>query len=209
MVASPTQPLVGVPVDVKGAILYGWDPTGGRHVEVQVDANGLLQSAGAIAAGEAHLGEVGGRTVVFPVTLSLDTSIYASGDILADTQIMDGFFRKTDGTGIVQSIQIIDEDDVGAAFDIYFLTANVSLGTENAAPSITDANARSLLGPISVATSDYKDLGGVKVASIRGISLPVVAVSGTDDLYIAVVNGTGTPTYTAAGVRLRIGGFLD
>ena len=169
----------------------------------------LTLGDGSTSPGETHLGEVSGKTTVFDVTLSLDTSAYASGDLLADTQIMDGFFRKTDGTGVVQSIQIIDEDDVGAAFDIYFLTSNVTMGTENSVPTISDANSRSVLGPISVVTGDYKDLGGVKVASVRGISLPVKAVSGTDDLYVAVVNGTGTPTYTASGVRLRVGGFLD
>lgn len=150
-----------------------------------------------------------GKTAVFDVTLVLDTGAYAAGDLLFVTQQLNGILRVADGTGVIQAIQIIDQDDNGAAFDLYFLSANVSMGTINAAPSISDANAVNLHGPISVATTDYKDLGGVKVANIRNIGLPVKAVSGTDDLYIAGVNGAGTPTYTASGIKLRISVLLD
>jgi len=33
----------------------------------------------------------------------------------------------------------------------------------------------------------------------------VKPASGTTDLYVAAVNGSGTPTYTAAGLKLRLG----
>mgnify|MGYP001601299563 CR=1 FL=1 len=158
---------------------------------------------------EVHLGEVGGKTSVFDVTLSLDTSAYASGDLLADTQACSALFRKDDGTGLLQSLMVIDQDDQKVAFDVYILSANVTMGTENSAPSITDANAVNILGIVSVATTDYKDLGGVSVANIKGLGIPIKAVSGTDDLYLAVVNGTGTPTFTASGVKLRLGVLLD
>lgn len=150
-----------------------------------------------------------GKTVLFDVTLSLDTSIYASGDVLADTQVLSSLFRIADGTGVLQSIQIIDQDDQKAAFDIYYLSANNSMGTENAAPSISDANATAVVGPFSVAVADYHDLGGVSVAKIANIGAPIKAVSGSADGYIAVVNGTGTPTYTASGIKLRLGVLLD
>jgi len=145
------------------------------------------------------------NTTTFSLTLSLDTVAYASGDVLADTQQANAFFNYTDGGGTIESITVIDEDDQGAAFDIYFFNSNVSLGTENGAPNISDANARSCVGFYSVATADYKDLGGVKIASYKNVGLAVKAVSGTDDLYIGVVNGAGTPTYTASGIKLVFG----
>ncbi len=153
--------------------------------------------------------KVGGKTRLADVTLVLDTSAYASGDVLADTAKIAGFFDSVDGTGIIQSIVVVDEDDQGVAFDVHFLQANVSMGTVNAAPSISDANARNSLGYVSVATSDYKDLGGVRVANVKNIGLPVKAAAQTLDLYVAVVNGTGAPTFTASGVKLRIGALLD
>lgn len=161
-------------------------------------------------AGELHLGEVGGKSAVVSVTLSTDTSAYASGDLIADTQQIDAFFRKTDGTGVINSITIIDEDNQGAAFYIVFMSTSTSLGTENSAPNISDANLTAgLQGIIAVATSDYVTLSGAKVATIKNIGLPVKAVSGTDDIYIAVLNATGTPTFTASGLEMRIGVLLD
>lgn len=139
------------------------------------------------------------------VTMSPDTSIFASGDVIADTQVVTSAFNIADGKGVLQSIVVVDEDDQKAAFDIYFFSANSPLGTENSAPNISDANARNFVGVVAIATGDYKDLGGVSVAVIKGINLPVKAASATKDLYVGIVNGAGTPTYTAAGLKLRIG----
>lgn len=162
-----------------------------------------------MASDQGYAGNTGGITTLFDVTLSLDTSIYASGDVLADTQVLTSLFRISDGTGVLQSIQIIDQDDQKAAFDVYYLSANVAMGTENSAPSISDANAVNVVGPFSVAVADYKDLGGVSVAKISGIGQAIKPATGTSNGYIAVVNGTGTPTYTASGVKLRLGVLLD
>ncbi len=152
---------------------------------------------------------VNGASVLLDVDLTLDTNIYASGDVLADTQIVSGAFRVGDGTGILQNMTVIDSDDQGAAFDVYFLSSNVSMGTENAGPSISDANAKSIVSRVQVGTGDYYDLGGVKIAEVTGLARVLMATSGTKDLYVAVVNGTGTPTYTATGVRLRLGILQD
>jgi hypothetical protein len=138
------------------------------------------------------------------VTLSLDTSAYADGDVLADTQIVTNCFRINDGFGVIDSITVLDEDDQGAGFDLIFLDSNVSLGTENAAPSITDANARNILGWVRVSAADFIDLGGSRLATLTGLSLAVKAVSGTDDMYVAAIS-RGTGTYTASGIQLRIG----
>jgi hypothetical protein len=166
--------------------------------------------ATALPAVEAHIGEVGGRTITKSVTLSTDTSAYASGDLIADTQQIDAFFRKADGTGTIQSISIIDEDAQGVALYVIFMRTSTSLGSENSAPNISDANLTAgFLGMVPVTTADYVTLSGAKVATIRNIGLPVTAVSGTDDLYIAVLNSTGTPTFTAAGLEMVIGALLD
>lgn len=139
------------------------------------------------------------------VTLSLDTAIYASGDLLADTQAIPNVFRQDGGSAILQSVMAIDEDDqASVAFDVYLLNANVSMGTENAAPTITDANARAILGaPVSIASGDWKDLGGAKIAGKDAIGKLVKGTGG--DLYVAVVLTGGTPTFTASGIRLKFG----
>lgn len=140
------------------------------------------------------------------VTLSTDTSAYASGDLIADTQVITNAVDVPGGSGVLHSLVITDEDDQGVAFDVYILQNSTSLGTENAAPSMSDANSRSnFLARIQVSTSDYTDLGGFKVAAFNNLWRTVQAASGTRDLYVAVVNSTGTPTFTASGLKFRFG----
>jgi hypothetical protein len=139
------------------------------------------------------------------VTLTLDTSAYGSGDLIADTQEVTAAFKANDALGVLHSVIVVDEDDVKAAIDLVFLSSNVSLGTENAAPSVTDANARNILGIVRVAAADYVDLGGVAIATKSAIGLAVKAGSGVDDMWVGVVSNASTPTYTASGLRLRIG----
>ena len=147
---------------------------------------------------------VGNVTELISVTLSLDTSAYANGDLLADAQAVTGAARASGKGGELVSVVVVDEDDQGAAFDIYLTQVSTSWGTENSAPTVTDAVARSIQAVIPIGTGDYKDLGGVKVAQIKNIGA-VYETSGGADLYVAVVNGSGTPTYTASGVRLVFG----
>jgi len=146
---------------------------------------------------------------LFPtITFSLDTSAYANGDVLADTQILNSALRVTDGTGVIVSIVLNDEDDQGAAMDIVFLSANQSLGSENSAPSISDANARSnILGIVNIAAIDWIDFGGVRVA-YKECAVPIKAVSGTDDIYVALIS-RGTPTQTASGITGVFGILQD
>lgn len=145
------------------------------------------------------------QTVVRSLTMSLDTSAYSSGDTIADTQELPDAVKVNDAGGILQSLTVIDKDDQGVAFDVWLMDANVSMGTENSAPNISDTNAASIIGRVAVATGDYVDLGGCRVANIKNINLPIKPVAGGTSIYVAIVNGSGTPTFTASGVVLRFG----
>ncbi len=201
MSSSTTPSAFGVAYDV------GSD--GRLRQEVVLKAAGGASSpdpsAPALQAGEAHIGQVGGEAALLEVTLTLDTSIYADGDVLADTQVVSNALRVVNGTALLESLVVLDEDDLGVGFDLLFFDANVSLGTENAVPSITDANMRSFLGRITISAGDYTDWGGVRTATMRSIGLLLKAATDTRDVYLAAVTRGGTPTYTASGIRLRLG----
>lgn len=141
---------------------------------------------------------------IVPVTLSLDTNIYASGDVLADTQEIANCMRSLGGRAIVKSIVVNDKDDQGQALDIVFLKTNVSLGTENAAVSISDTNADQMLGFISIGTDDFIDIGGCRVATRRALDLIVESAAGSSSLFVGAIS-RGTGTYTASGITLLIG----
>lgn len=152
--------------------------------------------------------KIAGSYKLIDVTFSPDTSALAAGDLAADTQEIANAFDMADQIGVLDSLILFDEDDNGTApnLDIYFLDSSGSLGTENAAPSATDAVARTVLGKVSVVTADWTDLGGAKCATIKNVGLIIKAASGTRSLYAAVVCGaTTTPTFTAAGLKARLG----
>jgi hypothetical protein len=145
-----------------------------------------------------------GRERVFAVTLTLDTSAYADGDLLAATQEITSFFPAAGVDRALHSILILDEDDQGAAIDLIFLNANEDLGTENGAYAITDAEARSITGTKRIVAGDWIDWGGFRLAEFDNIGKVLRAPSASTSLYVAAVS-RGAPTYTASGLKLLIG----
>lgn len=141
---------------------------------------------------------------VIDVTLTLDTLAYTAGDVLSDTATLTDAMRVVGGKGVLRSITVIDEDDQGVALDLYFFKATQSLGTKNGAPSLSDAAARDCLGYVAIAAGDYKDLGGVRVATKLDIGLVLESAAASKDLFVGTITG-GTPTHTANGLRLKIG----
>lgn len=186
-----------------------------QRVKIGLGADGAATDWGigqttASASAPVTLASDRQNSAVYSVAMSTDTSAYASGDLVADTQQLDAFFNKADGRGVINSITIIDQDAQGVSLYVMFHSTSTSLGTENSAPNISDANlAAGLQGIVAVSTADYVTVSGAKVATIKNIGLPVKAVSGTDDLYVSVLNSTGTPTFTATGLNLTIGALLD
>jgi hypothetical protein len=153
-----------------------------------------------------YVGNVSRYTKIVDATMSTDTSAYANGDLLADTQAIDGALRLTNGTGIVNSIVVIDTDDQTLyTFSVWLLDVSTTLGTENSAPTAADAAALGVLGKVDFATTDGLDLGDAKVYVKTGLNIPVKAIADTDDLGVAMIVTTGTPTHSASGIRVRIG----
>jgi len=90
--------------------------------------------------------------------------------------------------------------------ELYFLDANQTLGTANAAPSVSDTNAAYIQGPLIIYSTDWIDLGGSKVARINpgspGLPMLLSPVSDTATIYVAAIT-RGTPTHTASGLKFR------
>lgn len=158
-----------------------------------------------IAAGENVIGLVGASNTVVTVTPTLDTSQYASGDLLFDSTEVAAAVRANGYTAVLDSVTIIDKDDQGIAFTLLVANAATDFGTLNSAPDADDTEAATVIGWVPVGTADYIDLGGAKVACIRNIGLLLKAGAATTSLYVAGMNGTGTPTFTASGLVIQLG----
>lgn len=145
------------------------------------------------------------RSRNYEANLVVDTAIYASGDLLSDrvaiTLDAAAVAAGKPVSGTITGITVLDKDDEGALMDLVILDADVSLGTINAAPSISDTNAQQVVAIVPV--SSFYDLGGNRIG--RPIFDPIDFESASGKLYIGAINGTGTPTYsTASDVRVKL-----
>lgn len=145
-----------------------------------------------------------GGTVV-SVTPVLDTAIYAADELLFNTTAIASAAFQAGGVVRLESILLLDEDDQGIAMDLLFLDAATSLGTFNAAFGASDTLARGIVGRVNIATGDYVDCGGFRVAQKSGLNLMLECAAATSSLYVAGITRGGTPTYTASGLKFKFG----
>jgi hypothetical protein len=146
--------------------------------------------------------------------LTTDTGIYASGDVLVATVAVP-LVGATIGDMPrvkIEQITIIDKDALSGAFDIVILDDNKSLGTINAAVSISDADSLSVVKTVSVTSSNYTTLtsGGQAVANID-LAAPIYVQppAGANSFYIGLIS-RDTKTYTASALYLRLAvQFID
>lgn len=146
---------------------------------------------------------IGYWVAVHELTLSLDTDAYADGDVLAASQELENVAALEAGCGVIQSVLVLDGDDQGEALDLVFFTADVSLGTENSAVSISDANAAYIVGVVEVGAGDYVDLVNSQLAHLENLGIGFQTAAGETSLWVGAVS-RGTGTYTASGIKLKI-----
>jgi hypothetical protein len=132
------------------------------------------------------------------LTFSTDTNAYASGDLIADTQELALVGREAGNIVTLDSVLLLDKADQKVALFLVFLNAAQSIGTENGAPDVTDTNAEKVVGILPIVATDYVDVGGAAVASVRNTGLRLKLADAATSLWVAIVNATGTPTYGAA-----------
>lgn len=165
-----------------------------------IDANLQIND---IDVGAANPVPVTGPFLSVEVTLALDTNAYAIGDVFSNTVEVPGAVRVAGGRSLLHHIIVYDFDDQGFGIDLLPLRANVSLGTRNLAPTISDATAINILGYVRIGASDFYDLGGMRVAEAATVGRMVEAAAGSTSIYLgSLVQGAGT--YTASGVKVRL-----
>ena len=140
---------------------------------------------------------------VYEVTPVLETSILADNDVFFVPIEIPQVFEK----GLprfLDSIVVLDGDDQNTDFDLVFSNATVTLGTLNSAVSISDADAAKVIGATSMlAASHAFDLINSILFVKTGIGL--VLKGTTNSLWVSGVVRSGTPTYTASGMKIRLG----
>lgn len=139
---------------------------------------------------------------VIEVTPVLDTSAYADNDVLF-VSVAIPTFRPEAASGPARklvSVVIVDQADQAQDIDLIFTEGSVTLGTINGAVNISDADALKICGTVSVLIADYCDTINSQVATKRGLDLIM-----HNPTHVAGVCRSGTPTYAASSLRIKLG----
>ena len=112
--------------------------------------------------------------------------------------------RVNNGIGWLNSLTLIDQDDLGIAMDVFILEDSTSMGTEGSAISLVDASGLKILGVVSIAASDYIDCIAFQTVTKSNLGMAVASVGGTTNLYAAIVT-RGSAQYSASGLHIRFG----
>jgi hypothetical protein len=141
----------------------------------------------------------------------LQTTAYATGQVLfTAVEVVNAAYVGR--VSLLASVTLIDADDQGQPLDLYFFSGTASMGARGAAATaITDADANKFLGKVSVASGDWEDLGGARVAHVAVPSnrpLPIkgdaqaASLAGYMSAFVVGVT-RGTPTHSATGLLIK------
>lgn len=136
------------------------------------------------------------------VTPTMDTSALAVGDVACAQFLVNGLAPGVDLKFNITGLSILDKADQAFGGYVWLLKSNVSMGTANAAISITDANAENIIGVIPFYMSEFLDGIAWKRWENMGLRKPIIPVSGTDDIYAQITIMEGTPTFGASDLIL-------
>lgn len=167
-----------------------------------------------MAASENHIGEVGGSSVQIAPTVTVDTSAYAAGDCIGGKLTLTNAMRVSGGTGILQSLFVLDVSGQKPALEILIFNADptASTLTDQSGISIHANDKPKIIRRLSIATSDYITVGPagnyIYIADLSPGSRMLQAV-GSANLY-AVIVAVAAPDFVAStDLTVRFGIMRD
>ena len=174
----------------------------------------LVDSTAGIKASENHLGEVGGSSIQVSASPTVATTAYAGttvapvcvGSVLTFTNAM----RISGGTGVLQSIDVIDTNVVKAPLLLVLFNQNPNNGTytDKSAP-VFGTDAVNIIRTIPINASDYVQLNAtMSIADLSPGGRMLTGV-GSANIYGLLLT-TGTPTYSGAtALTVKLGIMRD
>lgn len=144
---------------------------------------------------------------ITPVLTSFATP-YSSGDVLGAILTVSAVVQDPKGVATLSTVVVLDQTNQKSALDLVFfddLPAS-SIGADNAAYGLADADLAKCLGRVSVVTGDYASSGSANAeATLRNLGLMMQAKAGKKDIYVAII-ARGTPTYgSASDLSIKLG----
>lgn len=160
----------------------------------------IVDTLPALVAGEAHIGEVGGKTLFPRPTVTVDTAAYAAGDTIGGIITVTNAVRVSGGTGTINQIVLTDLANQKPALEIRFFESSPAAGTytDNNATVLHATDQAVALGRITVLTSDWLTTGSIATCTLKNVGLGIKAASGTSVYMVITAGGTSAPDYVAS-----------
>lgn len=154
------------------------------------------------------VGNVGGKTTLIKDTTAVSTSpAYTAGDAVGGKRTLSSALTSV-GTGILESITILDRANQKAAMTLFIFDADPSAATitDNSA-FVFSTDDLKVIAQINIAAADYVTTNSKAIAQKTGLGMTLKSAGTT--LYAALVT-TGTPTFAATSdVQLEFGILQD
>ena len=160
-------------------------------------------------ASELHIGQVGGEGITITVTPTLTVAgAYAAGDFVGTSTTAMTFAnaaRVSGGSGVIETAMLVDGDLQSIAAELWLFDTAPTPPNDNAAWSISDADALTCIGVIPFSSYYASALNSVSVAKAQNIAFS--AVGGTS-IYGCLVT-RGAPTYVSGNLSVRLAIMQD
>lgn len=144
---------------------------------------------------------------VISVSPDIVAAAYASGDVVGTVREIPLAVDQSGGCAKLRSLVVTDAGNVKAKLDLLFFSeapAN-SIGIDNAAYALNDADLPKLIGRISVLDTDYVSSGSANAeATLRNLELILQAKVKTKSIWVATV-ARGAATYAASDLQYKLG----
>lgn len=133
------------------------------------------------------------------------TTAYTAGDQVGSLITLSDAARVSGGGGVIVGVTLIDQSDIIGAYDVVFFDASVTLASNNAAFSISDADSLTVVGLVQLAGAF--DIGNNRVAQAYNIAVPYICSGGTS-LFAALICRVGH-TFFTSGALLQLNVYVE
>lgn len=131
--------------------------------------------------------------------LTTGATPYAIGDTLGAGWTFTNAVAASAGEARLTGVVLLDKGDVTVAVDLWFASASITFGTDNAAPSISDTDAEKIVGTVSVS---MQDLGSNRIGTWSG-AMPYTC-DATSLFVYAITRAAHNQFAAATDLRLKL-----
>ena len=136
--------------------------------------------------------------------VTTDTTAYAVGDVILPAEKLGDVTLRAASGAMLTNLSVADVDEVSPGLDFHFFSSEVSVGSGNAAFTVTDSDAEHYCGKSTVTSADYVDEGAFTFAAEDSLSLAIVSGGENSDVWV-VITATAAVTFTStAGLYVNL-----